>query len=52
MSFLYFLLLLGALIFFHELGHFIVAKLSDVKVDVFSIGFGPALLKKRWGDKK
>lgn len=50
MSFLYFLLLLGALIFIHELGHFLVAKLSDVKVDVFSIGFGPALLKKRWGE--
>lgn len=50
MSFLYFLLLLGALVFFHELGHFIVAKLSDVKVDAFSIGFGPALLKKRWGE--
>ena len=50
MSFLYFLLLLGALVTFHELGHFIVAKLSDVKVDVFSIGFGPALLKKKWGE--
>ncbi len=50
MSFLYFLLLLGALVFIHELGHFIVAKLSDVRVDAFSLGFGPALLKKKWGE--
>ena len=36
-------LLLGALIFVHELGHFLVAKLLDVKVVRFSIGFGPRL---------
>jgi len=32
------------LIFFHELGHFIVAKLSDIKVNEFSLGFGPPLV--------
>ncbi len=37
-------LLLGGLIFVHELGHFLVAKWLDVKVLRFSIGFGPRLL--------
>jgi regulator of sigma E protease len=36
-------LLLGGLIFVHELGHFVVAKLMGVKVIRFSIGFGPRL---------
>lgn len=49
-SVFYFLLLLGGLILIHELGHFVVAKLSGVKVLTFSLGFGPALLKKKWGD--
>lgn len=43
MTLLAFLVLLGVLITVHELGHFIVAKLSGVKVLVFSIGFGPRL---------
>jgi regulator of sigma E protease len=38
-----FVLLLGGLIFVHELGHFVVAKLLGVKVLRFSIGFGPRL---------
>jgi regulator of sigma E protease len=46
----YFILLLGALIFFHELGHFVVAKLSGVRVLTFSIGFGPALVRWKRGD--
>jgi regulator of sigma E protease len=37
-------LLLGGLIFVHELGHFVAAKLLSVKVVRFSIGFGPRLL--------
>lgn len=40
------LLILSFLIFFHELGHFGVAKLFGVKVEVFSIGFGKKLLCK------
>lgn len=40
-----FLILLGILVFVHELGHFIVARLCGVKVTDFSIGFG----KKIWG---
>ena len=45
-----FLLLLGVLIFFHELGHFTLAKWCGVKVEKFSLGFGPALLQKRIGE--
>ncbi|PID39125.1 MAG: RIP metalloprotease RseP [Proteobacteria bacterium] len=37
----YFILLVGVLIFVHELGHFLFAKLFDVKVLKFSLGFGP-----------
>jgi regulator of sigma E protease len=46
------LLGLGFVIFFHELGHFLVAKWCDVHVQVFSIGFGPALpgCSFQWGE--
>lgn len=40
----WFVLLIGVLVFFHELGHFLFAKLFGVKVERFSIGFGPKLL--------
>ena len=40
----------GLVVFVHELGHFIAAKLMGVYAPRFSIGFGPALLKKRWGE--
>lgn len=43
MAFIYFILLLGGLIFFHELGHFLAARAMGVQVDTFSIGFGPTL---------
>src|SRR5436189_1579586 len=36
-------LVLGLMILVHELGHFIVARIFGVRVDVFSIGFGPRL---------
>lgn len=45
-----FFLLLGVLIFIHEWGHFIVARMCGVKVETFSIGFGPKIFKKTWGD--
>ena len=41
---------LGLLILIHELGHFIIAKVSGVGVSVFSIGFGPKLLWKKIGE--
>lgn len=45
-----FILFLGPLVFFHELGHFLFARLFGVRVEVFSIGFGPKLFKYKWGD--
>ena len=45
-----FIIFLGPLVFFHELGHFFFARLFGVRVEVFSIGFGPKLFKKKWGD--
>ena len=45
-----FFLLLGLLIFVHELGHFLVAKYFGVRVEVFSLGFGKKILQKKWGD--
>ena len=47
MDLLYFALLCSVLIFVHELGHFVCAKLFGVKVLTFSIGFGPKLLRIR-----
>jgi regulator of sigma E protease len=41
---------LGVLIFFHELGHFIVAKRVGIRVDKFSLGFPPTLISKKWGE--
>ncbi len=45
-----FLILIGVLIWFHELGHFLMAKLFGVKVEIFSIGFGPVILSKKVGE--
>lgn len=39
---------LGIVVFIHELGHFIAARLCGVTVETFSIGWGPALLRKKW----
>ena len=39
--------LLGFLILIHELGHFLVAKLFNVKIKQFAIGFGPTIWKKQ-----
>ena len=44
----HFAVVLGALIVVHEFGHFIVAKKSGVRVERFSIGFGPPLWRKQW----
>ena len=37
----------GLLVFVHELGHFITAKLTGMRVDEFAIGFGPRLVHCR-----
>ncbi len=41
---------LGGVIFFHELGHFIFAKATGMRVETFSIGFPPKLLTKKIGE--
>ncbi len=43
------LLALGLVVFVHELGHFIAARLSGVTVESFSIGWGPVLFRKKRG---
>ena len=45
-----FFILLGILIFVHELGHFLVAKFFGVRVETFSLGFGKKLLTYKKGD--
>ena len=40
----------GILIFIHEFGHFITAKLSGVRVNEFSMFMGPAIFKKQVGE--
>ena len=46
------IILLGFLIFIHELGHFLVAKLCKVKVNEFAIGFGPKIWEKNGKETK
>ena len=40
MIIVWFLVLLTVIVFVHELGHYVIARLNGVKVEVFSIGFG------------
>ncbi len=51
MTFLIFLIVLGILVFVHELGHFLVAKKAGVKVEEFGFGYPPRALKigSKWG---
>jgi regulator of sigma E protease len=44
-----FVIVLGILIFFHELGHFLIARLFGVGVEKFSLGFGPRIFGKTVG---
>jgi regulator of sigma E protease len=48
MTILVFIIVLAALVFVHELGHFLAAKLSGIRVDEFGLGFPPKL----WGIRK
>ena len=49
-GFIPFVLLLGILVFVHELGHFAVAKFFGVRVETFSIGIGKKLFQFKRGD--
>jgi regulator of sigma E protease len=44
------IIVLGVLVFVHEFGHFLIAKLLGVRVDAFSLGFPPKVLHKQIGD--
>ena len=46
----YFVVTLGVLVFVHELGHFLAAKLFGMRVDVFSLGFPPRAFGKQIGE--
>ena len=41
---------IGLLIFVHELGHFLAARMAGVRVEVFSLGFGPRVFGFQWRD--
>ncbi len=45
-----FIVLIGIMVVVHEFGHFAVAKLCGVRVEAFSIGFGPRLFGVKYGD--
>jgi len=49
-TFIAFALTLGVVIIIHELGHFAVCKWTGIYVKTFSIGFGPKLLRRRFGE--
>ena len=46
------LLVFGAIVFFHELGHFLFAKLNKIVVTEFSLGMGPRLYSFEKGDTR
>lgn len=50
MMVIYAIIVLGILIFVHELGHFLLAKMMGVSVEKFSLGFGPKLIGKKIGE--
>jgi len=50
MTLIWFVIVLGIIVFVHELGHFLVAKWCGVYVDCFSLGFGPRLLWFKIGE--
>ncbi len=50
MLYLIAILSLGVLVIVHEGGHFLMARLSNMRVDMFSIGFGPPLWRFTRGE--
>ena len=41
----WFVFVFTIIVFIHEFGHYYIARLNKVKVDIFSVGFGPSILK-------
>lgn len=52
MSYILALIIFSAIVIFHELGHFLLAKWNDIEVIEFSLGMGPRLLSHVWGDTR
>lgn len=50
MTVILFLIILSALVFVHEVGHFVAAKRAGIRVDEFALGFPPTLLAKKVGE--
>jgi regulator of sigma E protease len=50
MTFVYFLIVIGILVFVHEFGHFVMAKRAGVRVEKFSLGMGPKIFGFKKGD--
>lgn len=50
MTIIIFLIVLAALVFVHELGHFIAARMCGVRVDAFKLGFGPKIFAWKKGE--
>jgi len=48
-SLLALIIVITILVFIHELGHFLMAKLTGCRVDEFAVGFKPAIAQKKWG---
>ncbi len=45
-----FIVVIGIIVFVHELGHFLAAKMSGVRAEVFSLGFPPKIFSKKYGE--
>lgn len=52
MSYILALVIFSAIVIFHELGHFLLAKWNGIEVIEFSLGMGPRLLSHVWGDTR
>lgn len=52
MSYILALIIFSAIVIFHELGHFLLAKWNGIEVIEFSLGMGPRLLSHVWGDTR
>ena len=50
MNYVFTLLLIGFAILFHEFGHYLAARIANVPIQTFSVGFGPAVWKRQIGE--
>lgn len=50
LTFIAFVVVFGTIVFFHELGHFLVAKLAGIEVYQFALGFGPVLISRTFAE--